>query len=53
MWISYGMIYVISGILQFFIEGYIPVIVLILACFPGFIVLIFVYLRIKAKYEVK
>lgn len=53
MWISYGMVFIIAGITEILFEGHISIIITVLACFPGFIILIFVYLIIRKKYEVK
>lgn len=53
MWISYGLIFVLSGILGFLVGTFIGAIIVVLISTIGLIILITIYTRIHDKYKIK
>ncbi|KXZ39239.1 hypothetical protein SAMN05661008_01044 [Alkalithermobacter thermoalcaliphilus JW-YL-7 = DSM 7308] len=53
MWICYGLVYVVAGVIALFGKSSVSGVIIGLACFPGLIVLILVYQVIYKKYKVK
>lgn len=53
LWILYGVFWILLGSLYIFMDTTIALIITILSAHISIIVLIFMYLRIKRKYEIK
>lgn len=53
MWIIYGSLFVLAALMMFLKQPLIANIILIVACFPGFIVLIIIYRLIYNKYKME
>ena len=53
MWITYGSFFVLAGLASLFKQPLLSAIILILASFPGLVILIIVYRSIYNKYKIE